>query len=359
MIDLALEHKEYEDQLVPKINDTIKNASFINGEEVKHFSESLKNYLNVQYCIPCGNGTDALQIALMSLDLNKGDEILIPSFNYVSAAEATVLLGLTPVFVDADLNTFNIDISSLESKITHKSKVIIATHLFGLATDMDTIMTIAKKYNLKVIEDNAQSLGCKVGDKLAGTIGDIGTTSFFPTKNLGGLGDGGAIFTNDNSLAASIKSIASHGQTQKYSFERIGINSRLDTIQASALAVKLNFLNNRLEKRSLIGKRYIDKINANSLKKPSLIKGFNHTFNQFSIQSENRDELKNALAEKGIPTMIYYHLPLHQQSAYKAFEKGSLPNAEKLAKTVLSLPIHPMLTVQEQDYIIETLNNHA
>ena len=359
MIDLALEHKEYEDQLVPKINNTIKNASFINGIEVNRFSESLSNFLNVSHCIPCGNGTDALQIALMAFDLKKGDEVLIPSFNYVSAAEATVLLGLTPVFVDTNLDTFNIDISSLESNITKNSKVIIATHLFGLASDMNAIMEVAKKYNLKVIEDNAQSLGCKVGAKLAGTIGDIGTTSFFPTKNLGGFGDGGAIFTNDSSLATTIKSIASHGQAQKYSFERIGINSRLDTIQASALEIKLEYLNDRLYKRAAIGKRFIENINADSIKKPALVDGLNHTFNQFTIQTENRDDLKNTLIEKGIPTMIYYHLPLHLQPAYKKFESGSLLNAEKLAKTVLSLPIHPMLTEQEQDYIIETLNNYA
>lgn len=363
MIDLPMEHKAFEDQLLQKINQTLKDGFYINGKEVKSFTSSLRTYLNCPFVVPCGNGTDAIQLALMSLELPKDAEILIPAFNYVSSAEAACLLGYTPVFVDADINNYNICFNDLESKITSKSKVIIATHLFGQATEMEQLMRIAQKHNLFVIEDNAQSLGCKVKYKnewhFGGTVGHIGTTSFFPTKNLGGMGDGGAIFTSNKQLASALNAFASHGQLQKYTYTSIGINSRLDTLQAALLEVKLLFLEDRLLKRKAIGENYLKNIHTNKYKLPALIENCTHTFNQFTIQTENRDEVAKTLKDKGIPTMVYYPQALHQQPAYNKYAHTSLPKAEKLSKTVLSLPIHPTLTEEEQVHIINTLNSIA
>lgn len=363
MIDLPLEHQEFEDQLLQKIKQTLKEGFYINGKEVKTFGTSLSTYLNSPFVVPCGNGTDALQIALMSLELPKDAEILIPAFNYVSSAEAACLLGFTPVFVDADIKTYNCCITDLESKITSKSKVIMATHLFGQASNMTAIMELAKKHALFVIEDNAQALGCKVLQNnqwvFGGTIGDIGTTSFFPTKNLGGMGDGGAIFTSNEQLASKIKAIALHGQLEKYTYTSIGVNSRLDTLQAALLDVKLNYLEDRLEKRKAIASTYLNQLDKNKYTLPLLLENCTHTFNQFTIQTNQREEVVKVLKDKGIPCMVYYPLALHQQPAYAQYSKSKLPNAEKLCETVLSLPIHPVLTADEQAYIINTLNSIA
>ena len=252
LIDLPKEHKQYTSQLNQAISNVLNEGKYINGPEVRTFTEKITSYLNTPFVIPCANGTDALQVALMALDLKLGDEILLPSFNYVAAIETVVLLGLKPVFVDVNPSTFNISIDDLKQKITSKSKAIIVVHLFGLVAEMDEIMTLASHHQLKVIEDNAQSFGSDYNGKKAGTIGDIGTTSFFPTKNLGCLGDGGAIFCNDKMLGEKIKAIASHGQKERYTIDYIGVNSRLDTLQAAILTVKLDFLETRLHARRSI-----------------------------------------------------------------------------------------------------------
>ena len=361
MINLPAEHAPYEHEMMEAINKVIQQAQFINGESVKKFSTSLANYLNNNtQVIPCGNGTDALQIALMALDLNPGDEVIVPSFNYVSAVEAICLLGLTPVFVDSNLDSFNISYDDVKKKISSKTKAIIAVHLFGDACDLSSLLKISQNHNIPLIEDNAQSFGSEIyinGTwKKLGTIGDIGTTSFFPTKNLGGLGDGGAIFTSNDQFAKKIKAISSHGQSEKYTFDIVGMNSRLDTIQAAALSVKLNFLDTAIAKRQENAFRYLDQLNqVKAITLPAIDKNRKHTFNQFSIQTTQRDRLKEILLGANIPCMIYYPTPLHLQPAYQEYSKGSLPVAEQLSKTVLSLPIHPTLEKEQQDFIIDTI----
>jgi dTDP-4-amino-4,6-dideoxygalactose transaminase len=300
----------------------------------------------------------------MSLGLEKGDEVITTSFNYVSAAEAAALLGLKPVFVEIEKGTFNLDISEIEKIITAKTKVIVAVHLFGQACDMENIMLLAKKYNLYVIEDNAQSLGCDVffngSKRKAGTIGHLGTTSFFPTKNLGGLGDGGAIFTNDNALLEKCRSIASHGQGLRYEFKHIGVNSRLDTLQAAILNVKLRHLDDSLQKRGHWARRYFELLNdIPAITLPHIAAHSSHTYNQFTLQLNgiNRDDLKQHLNEAGIPTMIYYPKPLHLQPAfaYLGYRYGDLPISENACNKVLSLPIHPTLNDEQVQYIAHTI----
>lgn len=356
LIDLPKEHEHYLAMLQSTMHEVVTTGKYINGPQVDSFCQRLATYLTIPYVIPCANGTDALQIALMALDLKQGDEVILPSFNYVAAAETVALLGLTPVFADVDPLTFNLAINDVKQKITDKTKVIIVVHLFGLAAEMNELVVFSKKNNLKIIEDNAQSLGSEYDGKKLGTLGDIGTTSFFPTKNLGCMGDGGAIFCHDKTLSDKIKSIASHGQKERYSFDCVGINSRLDTIQAAILAVKLPYLDTNIKKKRTIANRYFSELDKiTSLVLPTKNNEGNHSYNQFTIQVKNRDLIKRKLAEKGIPTMVYYPKPLHQQPAYLKYFTSPLPVSEQLCETVLSLPIHPVLSEQEQDYIIKTL----
>ncbi len=356
LIDLPKEHEKYSLQLQKTIQEVVLEGKYINGPHVNSFCHNLSNYLNIPHVVPCANGTDALQIALMALELNQGDEVILPSFNYVAAAETVAILGLTPVFVDVDLHSFNLSVDDIKNKITSKTKAIIVVHLFGLSAEMDKILALAKNYNLRVIEDNAQSFGSDYQGIKLGTLGDIGTTSFFPTKNLGCMGDGGAIFCHDEPLANRLKAIASHGQKERYSFDFIGVNSRLDTLQAAILSVKLPYLNENIEKKRTIAQRYFSELNhCKNILLPTPNEEGNNSFNQFTIKVAKRDEVKNKLLEKGIPTMVYYPKPLHQQPAYSKYSTSSLPVSEQLCETVLSLPIHPVLSEQEQAYIIKTL----
>lgn len=362
MVDLINQHKKIQKKLDKAILDVSHKSDFINGEEVKLFSKELSEYLSDDiYTIPCGNGTDALQIALMALNLKPGDEIIVPAFSYAATVEVIVLLGLIPVFVDVDPLTFNLDVSKLEELITTKTKVIIPVHLFGQGVDMEKLILISKKFNLKVIEDNAQSLGATYTFsnseiKKLGTIGDIGCTSFFPTKNLGCMGDGGAIFTSDPELAEQIKMIANHGQQIKYHHNILGCNSRLDTIQASILRIKLNQLDNYIFERKKAANNYDEILkNVHQVHLPFKTLYSTHSYHQYTLKvpAEKRDELQIFLKQKGIPSMIYYPIPLHFQNAYRKFKKSKskLDISESLSKEVISLPMHTELNNQMQKII--------
>lgn len=350
MVDLQSQYLNIKSEIDQAVLKSIYDTAYINGPEVKLFQENLQNYTGSKFVIPCANGTDALQIALMALDLKQGDEIIIPSFTYVATAEVIALLGLIPVMVDVTPDTFNIDPFLIEAAITPRTKAIVPVHLFGQSADMKPIILIAKKYHLWVVEDNAQSLGADYifsdgSVKKTGTIGHIGCTSFFPTKNLGCFGDGGAISTDDEELAVKIKMIANHGQKIKYHHSLIGCNSRLDTLQAAILNVKMNYLNSHLAARKKAANFYDQALADWSLAQlPFRMKNAIHTFNQYTLQIRDgkRDELKTFLAEKGIPSMIYYPLPLYKQEAFKKYgsEDCKLPNTENLCQSVLSIPMH-------------------
>lgn len=365
MVDLKGQYCKIQDEIDQAVLQTIRNAAFINGPEVKIFQEKLEDFTGSNHVIPCANGTDALQIALMALDLTAGDEIIVPAFTYVATAEVIALLGLVPVMVDVDARTFNIDPARIEKAITPRTKVIVPVHLFGQSSDMEPILELAVKYKLWVIEDNAQSLGSAYTFKngmirKTGTIGHIGCTSFFPTKNLGCYGDGGAITTDDENLAVKIRMISNHGQKIKYHHSVIGCNSRLDTVQASVLNVKLNYLNEHLKAREKAASIYDETLsNWEPVETPQQMGNSKHTFNQYTlkIREGKRDELKAFLSEKGIPTMIYYPIPLYRQEAFKKYvpEGFELPVTEHLCRTVLSIPMHTELNQDIQGCICDAL----
>jgi len=362
MVDLAGQYSAIENEVNEAIKDVINTTSFINGPSVSIFQKNLENYLSIKNVIPCANGTDALQIALMSLDLKPGDEVITVDFTFASTVEVISLLNLTPVLVDVEIDTFNIDIKSLESAITKKTRVIIPVHLFGQAANMEKIMLIAKKFNLHVIEDTAQALGASYrfssGKKQkVGTIGTIGTTSFFPSKNLGAYGDGGAIFTNDDQLAKKIRGIVNHGMYERYHHEIVGVNSRLDSIQAAILNVKLKFLDQYNNSRKIAASKYSELLsNNNKIKIPKVV-GDNdsHVFHQYTIilNSKERDELVEYFVQNQIPYGIYYPIPLHKQNAYKSdrFSENDFKNTINLCKSVISLPMHTELNNEQINFI--------
>ena len=363
MVNLLSQHQKLEKELLAAIQQVITSSAFIKGPEVATFEKNLAGFLGVNQVIGCANGTDALQIALMALELQSGDEVIVPAFTYVATAEVIALLGLVPVMVDVEEETFNISLSGIAAAITPRTRAIIPVHLFGQCSDMEPLMKLADKHGLYVIEDNAQSLGADynftVGTvKKAGTIGHIGTTSFFPTKNLGCMGDGGALMTNLPALAEKIRMIANHGQRKKYYHEVVGCNSRLDTLQAAILNVKLPYLEAYLDARQSAGAYYQKALkNFEYGTLPSSLPAAPPTYNQFTlkIKEGKRDQLKEYLATKGIPSMIYYPLPLYKQQAFSKYVPAgfSLPVTEKLCATVLSLPIHTEMTPEELDYISE------
>lgn len=366
MVDLKSQYLNIKSDIDNAIQEVLSNTDFINGSKVRTFSENLAKYLDVKHVIPCANGTDALQIALMSLDLNIGDEVIVPAFTYVATAEVIALLKLKPVLIDVYPDTFNINVEKIEAAITDKTKAIVPVHLFGQSADMEPIMEIAKRHKLYIIEDNAQAISSfytfKNGKKQrTGTIGDIGCTSFFPTKNLGCYGDGGALFTNNDQLAEKIRMIANHGQNKKYYHRKIGVNSRLDTIQAAILDEKLKHLDEYSKSRYLAAVYYSDKLRSISgLKVPVIADFTNHVFHQYTliVKNNKRDGLKEFLHEKGIQSMIYYPLPLNEQEAFKPLSSvsGSLENTYNLCNSVLSLPMHTELTHDLQDYVISAIH---
>lgn len=365
MVDLKSQYDRIKTEVDQAIQGVIDTTAFINGPQVNEFSDALAAYTGAKYVITCGNGTDALQIAMMGLDFHAGQEVIVPAFTYVATAEVIALLGLKPVFIDVIADTYELDISQLESKLSSKTVGIVPVHLYGQCSNMEGILAFAKKHNLKVIEDSAQAIGAKYtfsdGRTMqAGTMGDVGTTSFFPSKNLGCYGDGGAMFTNDEKLAEKLRMIANHGQKKKYNHHVVGVNSRLDTLQAAILNVKLKYLDQYSASRNAVADRYDAAfINHKNIKTPVRVKQSSHAFHQYTIQVEgvNREELKAYLAEKGVPSMVYYPIPLHRQEAYLSFgyKAGDFPVAESLCLKVLSLPIHTEMKIEDQEYIIATI----
>jgi UDP-2-acetamido-2-deoxy-ribo-hexuluronate aminotransferase len=367
MVDLKRQYQHIKSEVDAAIAEVIDNAAFINGKPVQDFANDLQNYLNVKHVIPCANGTDALQIAMMALGLKPGDEIITPSFTYIATVEVMALLNLTPVFVEVDPKTFTIDPKEIEAKITPKTKAIVAVHLYGQSADMEPILAIAKKHHLYIIEDNAQAIGGHYtfsdGTKQAnGTMGDIGCTSFFPSKNLGCYGDGGAIFTNNDDLAKSLKMIANHGQSVKYYHDVVGCNSRLDTIQAAVLKIKLKHLDTYCNNRRKVAEYYNNAFaNHPNIITPMVPAYSHHVFHQYTLILENidRNKLQELLAEKNIPSMIYYPVPAHKQKMFDAFNVSDikLPITDWLTPRVISLPIHTEMTTEELEYITQHLLN--
>ena len=363
MVDVVTEYQSYSSEIQKVIRDVLSSGAYIQGNKVKSFEALLCQYLNLKYTISCGNGTDALQVALMALNLNAGDEVLVPSFTFVSTVETVCLLGLKPVFIDIDPETFLLDSNCIENNISRNTKAIIPVHLFGQCCNMQEIRSIAKQFDLYIIEDAAQSIGsqCFVDKKwnFSGTIGHIGTTSFYPSKNLGCVGDGGAIFTNDSQLAKNIRLIVNHGQEERYKYKVIGINSRLDAIQASILSFKLSLLDEFIAKRQKAADFYNNELSVNGwLKTPKTQTFSSHVYHQYSIllySKINRKSFQNYLLEHGIPTMIYYPIPLHQQEAYKSYAKDNLPVSEEISQRILSLPMHPHLTIEQLDFICQKI----
>lgn len=362
MVDLKGQYLRIKTEIDSAINEVIENTAFINGKHVETFSENLKTYLGANYVVPCANGTDALQVALMALNLKTGDEVIVPSFTFIASAEVIGLLGLRPVMVDVDYDNFNVTAKNIEKAITVNTKAIIPVHLFGQASQMEQIMLLAKKYDLYVVEDNAQALGADYifdsgkRQKL-GTIGHIGCTSFFPSKNLGCYGDGGAVFTNDETLAKRLKMICNHGSTVKYHHEVLGVNSRLDTLQAAILDVKLKYLNTFNKLRYEAAQRYSYAFkDISGIITPKESTFSTHVYHQYTLKvlDGKRDELKEFLAKHGIPAMVYYPIPLHKQEAFLqiAHQSGDMSVAEKLCDEVLSLPMHTELDLSTIAFII-------
>jgi len=365
MVDLKRQYHKIKSEIDAAILNVVESTAFINGPDVNHFATEMAQYLGVKHVIPCANGTDALQIALMALGLKPGDEVIIPSYTYIATVEVVALLRLTPVFVDVDPDTFTMNIDSVKAKITSKTKAIIPVHLYGQCVNMEPLMALAKAHNIPLIEDTAQAIGSSYtfsdGKTVkAGTMGVIGCTSFFPSKNLGGYGDGGAIFTNDDALAEDIKMIANHGQKVRYYHEMVGCNSRLDTIQAAILRIKLRHLDTYCDARRKAADYYDNAFKSHpNITTPFRAPYTHHVFHQYTLQLKNidRDVMQKKLAEKNIPSMIYYPVPCHKQNMLKEYGTANdhLPVTDMLQDCVISLPMHTEFTEEELSYITKNL----
>lgn len=366
MVDTKTQYQRIKKEVDKAVLDVMESSAFINGKVVHEFAENLSAYIGVKHTIPCANGTDALQIAMMALGLRPGDEVITPSFTYIATTEVIALLGLTPVFVEVNPRTFCMDPASVRKAITKKTKAIVPVHLYGHAAPMAEIMEIADEHKIYVIEDNAQAIGCDYhfpnGEtKKTGSIGHIAATSFYPSKNLGAFGDGGALFTNDDELATKMRIIANHGQTKQYYHDMVGCNSRLDSIQAAILNIKLGFLDEYIEARRTAADFY-DKAFASSEKliTPHRDENCRHVFHQYTLQLDGdanpaafRDGLKQFLSENSIPAMIYYPVPGHKQKMFEAFGTASqdLPVTDWLTERVISLPMHTELDEEQLSFI--------
>jgi UDP-2-acetamido-2-deoxy-ribo-hexuluronate aminotransferase len=365
MVDLKSQYEKIGTQIDAAIKSVLVSTAFIKGPDVKLFEEELQNYMGVKHVVSCANGTDALQLAFMALGLKPGDEVITTNFTFIATIEVIALLGLKLVIVDPDPDSFNISVEAIKRAITPKTRAIVPVHLFGQCADMESIMDLARKHNLFIIEDAAQATGAdyifRNGTvKKAGTIGNIGTTSFFPSKNLGCYGDGGALYTNDDDLAKKLRSIANHGMKVRYFHDDIGINSRLDSIQAAILRVKLKYLSQFNLSRRSVADQYDEAFaGCNSIIVPERVPYSSHIFHQYTIRVKNglRDELKKFLEAKNIPSMVYYPGPLHIQEAYKylGYTDKDFPVTKALCKEVLSLPMHPDMEQEQLDYIILTI----
>lgn len=365
MVDLQSQYQKIKVEVDRGIQEVIDSAAFIKGAAVSRFEQNLASYTGAKHVIPVGNGTDALQIALMALGLKPGDEVITPTFTFIATAEVVALLGLKPVLVDVDWDTMNISLEAVRKAITDKTKAIVPVHLFGQCADMEGLLELAKEKGLYIVEDACQAIGSKYQfsdgvTKQAGTMGDIGCTSFFPSKNLGCYGDGGAIFTNDDALAGKMRAIANHGMVVRYYHEMVGVNSRLDSIQAAILDVKLQYLDEYIAARQKAA-AYYDKAfeGKDWLLTPVCSNRSTHVYHQYTLRLKgvDRDALRGALAEKGIPAMVYYPVPLHLQEAYKdaRYGEGAFPVAERLAECVLSLPMHTELDEEQLEYITRSV----
>ncbi|MCG8327000.1 MAG: DegT/DnrJ/EryC1/StrS family aminotransferase [Chitinophagales bacterium] len=355
MVDLKSQYQKLQEEIDTAVLEVIRSTAFINGPKVRDFQANLESYLGAKHVIPCANGTDALQVALMGLGLKPGDEVIVPAFTYVATAEVIALLGLRPLMVDVDQDSFNVTADIIEKAITPNTKAIVPVNLFGQSCDMEAIMEIANKHNLWVVEDNAQAIGADYTfsdgrSQKTGTIGHIGCTSFYPSKNLGAYGDGGALYTNDDELAEQLRKIANHGQSKRYYHDMVGVNSRLDSIQAAILDIKLRYLDEYATARQQAAD-YYDQAFANieQLQTPYRHPKSTHVFHQYTLMVKDgrRDELQTYLKEQGIPSMIYYPVPLYKQEAYKAAmanDIDSLPVTETLCDSVISLPMHSEMT---------------
>jgi UDP-2-acetamido-2-deoxy-ribo-hexuluronate aminotransferase len=361
MVDTQTQYQKIKSEVNHAIQDVIDNSAFINGKIVQAFAVNLANYLNVKHVIPCANGTDALQVAMMALGLQPGDEVITPSFTYIATTEVIALLKLTPVFVEVDPHTFCIDGAAIRKAITSKTKAIVPVHLYGQAAQMEEIMNIAREFNVYVIEDNAQAIGADFVfsngiTKKTGTIGTIGTTSFYPSKNLGAFGDGGALFTNDDELAGKLKMVANHGQKKRYYHDLVGCNSRLDSIQAAILNEKLKHLDEYIDARRKAADFYDNAFaNCSKIKAPARASYSNHVFHQYTLilDGVDRDELHKFLAEQKIPSMIYYPVPAHRQKMFDYLNAATLemPVTDWLTERVISLPMHSELDDEQLHYI--------
>ena len=369
MVDTKTQYLKIKDEIDNGIRQVLDSAAYINGKPVQEFAKNLSTYLGVKHTIPCANGTDALQIAMMALDLQPGDEVITPSFTYIATTEVIALLRLKPVFVEVDQQTFCIDPQAIKQAITPKTKAIVPVHLYGQAANMEAIMDIANEHNLYVIEDNAQAIGCDYTfsngtKKKTGTIGHIGATSFYPSKNLGAFGDGGAIFTNDDNLADKLKMIANHGQKERYYHDVVGCNSRLDSIQAAILNVKLTQLDHYIEARQAAAAFYNKAFSNNpNITTPITASYTNHVYHQYTMLVSNvdRNKLSENLAQHNIPSMIYYPVPAHRQKMFAAFGGGdyTLPITDWLTERVISLPIHTELDAEQLQYIADHVNQYT
>lgn len=367
MVDLQSQYKKIKNQIDLQLQDVLNSSAYVNGPQVHEFQKELEKFLNVKHVIPCANGTDALQIAMMGLGLKPGDEVITVDFTFAATVEVIALLNLTPVLVDVEKDTFNMNIKALKNAITPKTKAIVPVHLFGQCANMEAILEVANQHNLFVIEDNAQAIGAdytfKNGTtKKAGTIGNVGTTSFFPSKNLGCYGDGGAIFTNDDELAHTLRGIVNHGMYKRYYHDVVGVNSRLDSLQAAILRIKLPLLIEYCDARRKAADYYsIGFASNNNITTPVTSSFTTHVFHQYTIQVKNvdRNALHQHLLDNGIPNAIYYPVPLHSQKAYAdtRYKEEHFKVTNELVNTVLSLPMHTELDKEQQDFIIATVLN--
>lgn len=363
MVDTKTQYHKIKKEVDEAVIGVMESSQFIGGKQVASFAENLATYHKIKHVIPCANGTDALQIAMMALDLKAGDEVITPSFTYIATVEVAALLGVKPIFVEVDKKTFCIDPAAVEAAITPKTKAIVPVHLYGQAANMEAIMAIANKHNLYVIEDNAQAIGndytfSNGETKKTGTIGDIGCTSFYPSKNLGAYGDGGAMMTNDDELAKKLTMIASHGQSKRYYHDVVGCNSRLDAMQAAILNVKLPLLDKYNEARRKVADYYDAAFAGNkNLITPFRDDNNKHVFHQYTliVENINRDELHAKLAEMQVPTMIYYPVPAHRQNMFASFNSDAtqLPVTDWLTERVISLPVHTEMDEDQLKYITD------
>lgn len=351
-------HKEIEEEILNKFKEVYEKNWFIQGNEVEKFEDEFAKFCGAKCCVGCATGLDALYLILRGYDIGQGDEVIVPSNTYIATALAVSYTGATPVFVEPNIDTYNINPKLIEKSITDRTKAIIAVHLYGQAAEMDEIKAIAKKYNLKVIEDSAQSHGTMYKGKRTGNLGDAAGFSFYPGKNLGALGDAGAVVTSDEKLAKKIRAIANYGSDRKYHHIYKGVNSRLDEVQASFLRIKLRNLEKWNSNRKITAQKYMDGINNPKVIKPVVDKNTNHVWHIFAVRTENRDDFQKYLKENGIGTVIHYPVPMHEQDAYKdlPYKKGDLPIAEKISSEVISLPMWYGMSDEEINYVIDKIN---